>query len=150
MFLFKSKSPTQPTWPTCPQITKPMTLDVVLARGSCGASFVAMPSPHHPVALLAQEMQGEVSATWMRVSGVKYAHCRLHHILMLKPTTLPGKSSIWLIWCNQVRCCAMLSCTQTCTQCFHARFHAQCFVPFNHFEFSKQTRKNMSPLFSLF
>jgi len=44
------------------QITKPMTLDVVLARGSCGASFVAMPSPHHPVALLAQEMQGEVSA----------------------------------------------------------------------------------------
>lgn len=43
------------------QIIKPMALDVTLARGSC-ASFVQMPSPHHGVALLAQEMQGEVSA----------------------------------------------------------------------------------------
>jgi len=40
-----------------------MALDVTLARGSC-ASFVQMPSPHHGVALLAQEMQGEVSVPW--------------------------------------------------------------------------------------
>jgi hypothetical protein len=45
------------------QIIKPMALDVTLARGSC-ASFVQMPSPHHGVALLAQEMQGEVSVPW--------------------------------------------------------------------------------------
>lgn len=43
------------------QIIKPMALDVILTRGSC-ASFVQMPSAHHGVALLAQEMQGEVSA----------------------------------------------------------------------------------------
>eukprot|EP00438_Fugacium_kawagutii_P001053 Skav236287 [mRNA] locus=scaffold2529:137417:151389:+ [translate_table: standard] len=44
------------------QIIKPMALDVVLARGKCGASFAQMPSPHHGMALLAQEMQGEVAA----------------------------------------------------------------------------------------
>lgn len=44
------------------QIIKPMALDVVLTRGSCGLGFAQMPSPHHGVALLAQEMQGEVSA----------------------------------------------------------------------------------------
>ena len=50
------------------QIIKPMALDVVLTRGSC-ASFVQMPSPHQGVALLAQEMQGEVSVPWSDGDG---------------------------------------------------------------------------------
>ena len=46
-----------------------MALDVVLTRGSC-ASFVQMPSPHQGVALLAQEMQGEVSVPWSDGHGM--------------------------------------------------------------------------------